>query len=63
MATSNLSLKPPENFDFAKRDQWSKWKKLLDGRMESMSSKPLDVKTQFPKVFSGLGTLGDEYII
>ena len=32
-------------------------------RMESMSSKPLDVKTQFPKVFSGLGTLGDEYTI
>ena len=27
MSTSTLSLKPPENFDFAKLDTWSKWKK------------------------------------
>ena len=32
-------------------------------RMESMSPNPLDVKSQFPKLFSGLGTLGDEYTI
>ena len=28
-----------------------------------MFTQPLDVKTKFPKVFSGLGTLGEEYTI
>ena len=32
-------------------------------RMETMFTQPLDVKTKFPKVFSGLGTLGEEYTI
>ena len=32
-------------------------------RMEAMSTQPLDANSKFPKVFSGLGTLGEEYTI
>ena len=32
-------------------------------RMEAMSAQPLDPKSQFPNIFVGLGTLGEEYTI
>ena len=35
----------------------------LAKRMEAVSAEPFDAKGQFPKVFTGLGTLGEEYTI
>ena len=57
MATSNLSLKPPESFDFAKPDQWSKWKKRFE---QFASASGLDKDEEARRVSTLLYCLGEE---
>ena len=58
MATSNVvTLKTPENFDFSKPDQWSKWKRRFE---QFASASGLDKEEDARRISTLLYCLGEE---
>ena len=57
MATSNISLKPPEQFDFKNPDEWPKWKRRFE---QYLAASGLDSEENIRKISTLLYCMGEE---
>ena len=57
MATLNISLKPPEQFDFKNPDEWPKWKRRFE---QYLAASSLDSEENIRKISTLLYCMGEE---